>query len=229
MLFRSVSKQYQNQGLSLPDLINEGNFGLIKAALRFDETRGFKFISYAVWWIRQSIIQSISEQSRIVRLPQNKIGSVTKILKLYSQLEQEFEREPTSEEIAEILEMVPREVKDILASSGKHISMDVPVSQDSEVNIVDTISDDKSGSPDSGLLKDSLLKEIERVFSTLSDRESGILRLYFGLGGRLPLSITEISEEFGVSPERVRQLKDSAIKKLQLRSRNNLLRKFLGD
>jgi len=225
----SVSKQYQNQGLSLPDLINEGNLGLIKAAQRFDETRGFKFISYAVWWIRQSILQSIAEQSRIVRMPQNKISSVSKILKLYSRLEQEFEREPTSDEIATFLDIAPKEVKDVLANSGKHISMDVPLIQDSEFTLLDTITDDNVNTPDYKLLNDSLINEIERVFTTLNKRESEILHSFYGLNGKLPLSIKEISDEFGITPERVRQIKDIAIKKLQVRSRSKILRKFLGE
>ena len=225
----SVSKQYQNQGLSLPDLINEGNMGLIKAAQRFDETRGFKFISYAVWWIRQSILQAIAEQSRMVRIPQNKISSINKILRIYSKLEQEFEREPTSEEIAYELDIAPKDVKNVLFNTGKHISMDAPLSQDEDNNLYDTFISNNSNPTDFALLNDSLRQEIDRVISTLSQRESDIIRLFYGLNNNIPISIKEISEKFGLTTERVRQIKDKAIKKLQTQTISKLLQTFLSE
>jgi len=182
----SVSKQYQNQGLSLPDLINEGNLGLIKAAQRFDETRGFKFISYAVWWIRQSILQALAEQSRIVRLPLNKIGAINKINKAYAKLEQEYEREPNFDEIAEMLEITETEVKDSLRNSGRHVSMDAPLMQDEDNNLYDVLRSDDIPTPESGLIYESLKKEIERAISTLTPRESEVIRFYFGLNGSHP-------------------------------------------
>jgi len=225
----SVSKQYQNQGLSLPDLINEGNMGLIKAAQRFDETRGFKFISYAVWWIRQSILQAIAEQSRMVRIPQNKISSINKILRIYSKLEQEFEREPTSEEIAYELDIAPKDVKNVLFNAGKHISMDAPLTQDEDNNLYDTFVSNNSNPTDFALLNDSLRQEIDRVISTLSQRESDILRLFYGLNNNIPISIKEISEQFGLTTERVRQIKDKAIRKLQTQRISKLLQTFLSE
>ena len=224
----SVSKQYQNQGLSLPDLINEGNLGLIKAAQRFDETRGFKFISYAVWWIRQSILQALAEQARIVRLPLNKIGSINKINKTFSDLEQKYEREPSVQEIAEVLEMAPDDVKEALKSAGRHVSMDAPITQDEETTLYDVILSKDSPSPDKSLLTDSLRKEIERVLSTLTYREANIIRLYFGLNGKHPHTLEEIGEEFNLTRERVRQIKEKAIKRLKNATRCKLLKAYLG-
>jgi RNA polymerase primary sigma factor len=224
----SVSKQYQNQGLSLPDLINEGNLGLIKAAQRFDETRGFKFISYAVWWIRQSILQSLAEQARIVRLPLNKIGSINKINKTFSELEQKFEREPTIQEIAQALELVPEDVKEALRSSGRHVSMDAPLSPGEEGSMYDVMLSPDSPSPDRGLLTESLRKEIERALSTLTNREASIIRLYFGLGGKPPHTLEEIGETFSLTRERVRQIKEKAIKRLKHTARSRILKTYLG-
>ncbi|MEZ5197716.1 MAG: RNA polymerase sigma factor RpoD/SigA [Bacteroidales bacterium] len=225
----SVSKQYQNQGLSLPDLINEGNLGLIKAARRFDETRGFKFISYAVWWIRQSIMQALAEQSRIVRLPLNRIGSINKINKAYAQLEQEYGREPNALEIANLLEVDEEEVKVSLKNAGRHVSMDAPLISDEENSLYDVIkSSDDSISPEKELIYDSLKIEIERAISTLTKREADVLRLYFGLNSNVPLSLEEIAEKYDLSRERVRQIKEKAIKRLKQTSRSNLLKTFLG-
>jgi len=224
----SVAKQYQNQGLTLGDLINEGNLGLIKAAYRFDETRGFKFISYAVWWIRQSILQALAEQSRIVRLPLNKIGSINRINKTFAELEQKFEREPSLIELAQALELAPEEVKEALKTSGRHLSMDAPVGDDNETNMYDIMLNNESPSPDKGLLHDSLRTEIERVLATLSIREANIVRLYFGLNEKHPLTLEEIGEEFGLTRERVRQIKEKAIKRLKHSSRCKHLKTFLG-
>jgi RNA polymerase primary sigma factor len=224
----SVSKQYQNQGLSLPDLINEGNLGLIKAAERFDETRGFKFISYAVWWIRQSILQALAEQARIVRLPLNKIGSINRINKAFAELEQLFGREPSFQEIAEMLEIAPDDVKESMKSAGRHVSMDAPIVEDEENNLYDTMLSKDSPSPDKGLLKDSLRKEIERVLSTLTNREANILRLYFGLNTKYQYTLEEIGEEFNLTRERVRQIKEKAIKRLKNATRCRLLKAYLG-
>ncbi len=224
----SVSKQYQNQGLSLPDLINEGNLGLIKAAQRFDETRGFKFISYGVWWIRQSILQALAEQSRIVRLPLNKIGSINKINKTFSELEQKFEREPTIMEIAQAMELAPDDIKDALRSSGRHLSMDAPLSEGEEGNLYDILLNSDAPSPDRDLLYESLGKEIERVLSTLTYREACIVRLYFGLNQKHAYSLEEIGEEFNLTRERVRQIKEKAIKRLKSTTRNRILKTYLG-
>ncbi len=224
----SVSKQYQNQGLSLPDLINEGNLGLIKAAERFDETRGFKFISYAVWWIRQSILQALAEQARIVRLPLNKIGSINKINKAFSKLEQEFQREPTTEEVAELMETKPELVEDSLNFSGIHISMDAPLREEEANNMYDVMLNDDSPVPDENLMDNSLRLEIERSLGTLGDREAEILRFYFGLNGYQPHTLEEIGDEFGLTRERVRQIKEKAIKKLKNQYRNRLLKSYLG-
>ena len=224
----SVSKQYQNQGLSLPDLINEGNLGLIKAAERFDETRGFKFISYAVWWIRQSILQALAEQARIVRLPLNKIGSINKINKAFSQLEQEFQREPTVDEIAGLLESKPELVEDSMNFSGIHISMDAPLRDEEAGNLYDVMLNDDSLDPEAELMNLSLRKEIERSLSTLNEREADILRYYFGLNGFQPFTLEEIGEELGLTRERVRQIKEKAIKKLKNQYRNRLLKAYLG-
>lgn len=224
----SVSKQYQNQGLSLPDLINEGNLGLIKAAQRFDETRGFKFISYAVWWIRQSILQALAEQSRIVRLPLNKIGSINKINKAYAKLEQEFEREPNSEEIAEMLEITETEVKESLKNAGRHISMDAPLVQDEDNTMYDVLRSEESVTPETELLYESLRKEIDRAISTLTQREADVIRLYFGLNGSHPMTLEEIGEKFDLTRERVRQIKEKAIRRLKHTSRSKILKSYLG-
>lgn len=224
----SVSKQYQNQGLSLPDLINEGNLGLIKAAQRFDETRGFKFISYAVWWIRQSILQALAEQSRIVRLPLNKIGAINKINKAYAKLEQKFEREPNSEEIAGLLEVTEREVKESIKNAGRHVSMDAPLVQDEDNNMYDVLKSEEVITPEAELLYDSLRKEIDRAVSTLTKREADVVRLYFGLEGKHPMTLEEIGERFDLTRERVRQIKEKAIRRLRHTSRSKLLKTYLG-
>lgn len=224
----SVAKQYQNQGLSLPDLINEGNLGLIKAAERFDETRGFKFISYAVWWIRQSILQALAEQARIVRLPLNKIGSINKINKAFSKLEQEFQREPTVDEVAELMEAKPSLVEDSMHFSGSHVSMDAPLRDEEANNLYDVMLNDDSPKPDGELLDDSLRQEIERSLATLGEREAEILRFYFGLKGYQSHTLEEIGDEFGLTRERVRQIKEKAIKKLKNQYRNRLLKSYLG-
>jgi RNA polymerase primary sigma factor len=224
----SVSKQYQNQGLSLPDLINEGNVGLIKAAQRFDETRGFKFISYAVWWIRQSILQALAEQARIVRLPLNKIGSINRINKAFSELEQLFEREPSVQEIAELLEMAPDDVKESMKSAGRHVSMDAPIKEDEDSTLYDILLSKDTASPDKGLLTDSLKREIERVLSILTYREANILRLYFGLNAKYQYTLEEIGQEFNLTRERVRQIKEKAIKRLKNATRCKLLKTYLG-
>jgi len=224
----SVAKQYQNQGLSLPDLINEGNLGLIKAAQRFDETRGFKFISYAVWWIRQAILQALAEQSRIVKLPLNKIGSINKVNRAFVELEQKYEREPSVEELSEMLEVAPSDIKEALRSSNRHVSMDAPLSQDEESNLYDVLLSSESLPPDKGLLNDSLRKEIERTLLTLTSREATIVRLYFGLGGKHPHTLEEIGEELDLTRERVRQIKEKAIKRLKQTTRCKVLKSYLG-
>lgn len=224
----SVAKQYQNQGMSLPDLINEGNLGLMKAAQRFDETRGFKFISYAVWWIRQAILQGLAEQARIVRLPVNKIGSINRINRAFAKLEQEFEREPNSQEIAELLEMVPEEVKDALKTNGRTLSMDAPISSEEDNNMYDVLQSSETPSPDKNLLNESLSYEIERALSTLSSREAKVLRLYFGLGMKHPFTLEEIGEELNLTRERVRQIKEKAIKRIQYTTRCRILKSYLG-
>ncbi len=224
----SVAKQYQNQGLSLGDLINEGNLGLIKAAKRFDETRGFKFISYAVWWIRQSILQALAEQSRIVRLPLNRVGALNKIGKAFSSLEQEFEREPSASELAEELDMSLFEVSDTLKISGRHLSMDAPFAQGEDNRLLDVIQDERQPAPDNELMKESLSREVERALSTLSDREAEVIRLYFGLGREHSLTLEEIGEKFKLTRERVRQIKEKAIRRLRHASRSKQLRAYLG-
>ncbi len=225
----SVAKQYQNQGLSLGDLINEGNLGLIKAAKRFDETRGFKFISYAVWWIRQSILQALAEQSRIVRLPLNRVGALNKIGKAFSKLEQEFEREPSPEEISQVLEgMSESEVSDTLKISGRHISMDAPLVQGEENRLLDVLENDEEPDPDSGLINESLSKEVERALSTLTQREAEVIRLYFGIGVEHSLTLEEIGEKFDLTRERVRQIKEKAIRRLRHTSRSKGLKAYLG-
>jgi RNA polymerase primary sigma factor len=224
----SVAKQYQNQGLTLPDLINEGNLGLIKAAQRFDETRGFKFISYAVWWIRQSILQALAEQSRIVRLPLNKIGSINKINKAYASLEQQHERPPSAEEIATKLEMSEMDVKESLRNSGRHVSMDAPLVEGEDSNLYDVLNSDDSPNPDDDLMVDSLRTEIERSLATLTPREGDVIRLYFGLNGQHPLTLEEIGEKFDLTRERVRQIKEKAIRRLKHTSRSKILKTYLG-
>lgn len=224
----SVAKQYQNQGLSLGDLINEGNLGLIKAAKRFDETRGFKFISYAVWWIRQSILQALAEQSRIVRLPLNRVGALNKIGKAFSMLEQEFEREPSANELAEELDMSLFEVADTLKISGRHISMDAPFVQGEDSRLLDVIQDERTPLPDHNLLKESLSKEVERALNTLTDREAEVIRLYFGLGREHSLTLEKIGEKFQLTRERVRQIKEKAIRRLRHATRSKHLRSYLG-
>src|SRR5512139_660159 len=224
----SVAKQYQNQGLSLGDLINEGNLGLIKAAKRFDETRGFKFISYAVWWIRQSILQALAEQSRIVRLPLNRVGALNKIGKAFSTLEQEFEREPSASELAEELDMSLYEVSDTLKISGRHLSMDAPFAQGEDNRLLDVIQDSRQPAPDSGLMEESLREEVRRALSTLSEREAQVIRLYFGLGREHSLTLEEIGEKFKLTRERVRQIKEKAIRRLRHASRSKQLRAYLG-
>ena len=224
----SVAKQYQNQGLSLPDLINEGNLGLIKAAQRFDETRGFKFISYAVWWIKQSILQALAEQSRIVRLPLNRVGALNKIGKAFSALEQEFEREPSASELAEELDMSLYEVADTLKISGRHLSMDAPFVQGEDSRLLDVIEDERQPSPDSILMDESLKEEIRRSLETLSEREAEVIRLYFGLANEHSLTLEEIGEKFNLTRERVRQIKEKAIRRLRHASRSKALRSYLG-
>ncbi len=224
----SVAKQYQNQGLSLNDLINEGNIGLIKAAKRFDETRGFKFISYAVWWIRQSILQALAEQARVVRLPLNKIGTLSKIGKIYSDLEQEFEREPSSEEIAQELDMSAFEVNNTLQMSGRHVSVDEPLHDSDNNTLIDVIENEQQEPPDHQLLNESLRIEIQRALDTLSQREAEVLKLYFGLDSDHPLTLEEIGEKFSLTRERVRQIKEKAIRRLRHTSRSSILRHYLG-
>jgi RNA polymerase primary sigma factor len=224
----SVAKQYQNQGMSLPDLINEGNLGLMKAAQRFDETRGFKFISYAVWWIRQAILQALAEQARIVRLPVNKIGSINRINRAFARLEQEYEREPSSQEIAEMLEMIPEEVKDSLKTNGRTVSMDAPISSDEDNSMYDILQSNDTPSPDKNLINESLAFEIERALSTLSPRESKVLKLYFGLGMKHPYTLEEIGEKLCLTRERVRQIKEKAIKRIQFTTRCRILKSYLG-
>jgi RNA polymerase primary sigma factor len=226
----SVAKQYQNQGLTLGDLINEGNLGLIKAAQRFDETRGFKFISYAVWWIRQSILQALAEQSRIVRLPLNKIGFINKINKTFSQLEQDFEREPTNEEISQALQISPDDIVDTMRSSGRHISMDAPFLQGEDGNLLDLIPGEDIHSPEVGLISESLRREIDRALGTLSPREADVIRLYYGLSeSTSSMTLEEIGERFELTRERVRQIKEKAIRRLKHTSRSKILRTYLGQ
>jgi RNA polymerase primary sigma factor len=224
----SVAKQYQNQGLTLPDLINEGNLGLIKAAQRFDETRGFKFISYAVWWIRQSILQALAEQSRIVRLPLNKIGSINKINKMYALLEQSNERPPSAEEIAKELDMTVNDVKESMKNSGRHLSMDAPLVEGEDSNLYDVLRSGESPNPDRELIQESLRTEIERSLETLTPREADVVRLYFGLGDQHPMTLEEIGETFDLTRERVRQIKEKAIRRLKHTSRSKILKTYLG-
>lgn len=225
----SVAKQYQNQGLSLSDLINEGNLGLIKAAQRFDETRGFKFISYAVWWIRQSILQALAEQSRIVRLPLNKVGSLNKINKAFSELEQEYEREPSAEELADLLDIPTEEVETTLGVAARHVSMDAPFIDGEDNSLLDVLEDGTSEKTDTNLeYRESLRREIDRSLSTLTDRQADVLKLYFGIGIEHPMSLEDIGDRFGLTRERVRQIKDKAINKLRSTSKSKLLKNYLG-
>jgi len=224
----SVAKQYQNQGLTLPDLINEGNLGLIKAAQKFDETRGFKFISYAVWWIRQSILQALAEQSRIVRLPLNQVGSLNKINKAYSKLEQEFEREPTADEIATLLDLPIDKVSDTMKVSGRHVSMDAPFANGEESSLLDVLVNHDSLKADAGLIMESLSKEIDRALSTLTERERDVVKLFFGIGLNHGLTLEEIGDKFDLTRERVRQIKEKAIRRLRHSSRSKLLQQYLG-
>lgn len=224
----SVAKQYQNQGLSLGDLINEGNLGLIKAARRFDETRGFKFISYAVWWIRQSILQALAEQSRIVRLPLNRVGALNKISKKFSQLEQEFEREPTASELAEKLDMSPIEVFETLRVSGRHLSVDAPFAVGEDNRLLDILQDMQQPPPDSVLMSDSLKLEVSRALTALTTREREVIELYFGLNDVHPLTLEEIGDKFALTRERVRQIKEKAIRRLRHTPRTQPLQNYLG-
>ena len=224
----SVAKQYQNLGLPLSDLINEGNLGLIKAAKRFDETRGFKFISYAVWWIRQSILQALAEQSRIVRLPLNKIGSINKINKMYAFLEQANERVPSAEEIAKELDMTVSDVKESMKNSGRHVSMDAPLVEGEDSNLYDVLKSGESPNPDKKLLHESLKTEIERALETLTPREADVVRLYFGLHEQHAMTLEEIGETFDLTRERVRQIKEKAIRRLKHTSRSKILKTYLG-
>lgn len=224
----SVAKQYQNNGLTLGDLINEGNLGLIKAAKRFDEKRGFKFISYAVWWIRQSIMQALAEQSRIVRLPLNRVGSLSKIAKTFSDLEQKFQREPSTEEIAEVIGVTIEEVQSNLRVSGRHVSMDAPFAQGEENSLLDVLSDTNEVKPDAALMADSLTLEVQRALSTLTNREAEVLALYFGLNNNTSMTLEEIGEKFQLTRERVRQIKEKATRRLRHTSRSRTLKTFLG-
>lgn len=223
----SVAKQYQNQGLSLGDLINEGNLGLIKAARRFDVNRGFKFISYAVWWIRQSILQALAEQSRIVRLPLNRVGALNKIGKKFNELEQEFEREPTPQELAEALDMTPEEIAETMRLAGKHLSVDAPLQQGEDNRLLDIIPNEQQLPPDNELIHESLRMEINYVISSLTEREAEVVKLYFGLDGQT-LTLEEIGEKFGLTRERVRQIKEKAIRRLRHTNRTKSLKAFLG-
>jgi RNA polymerase primary sigma factor len=224
----SVSKQYQNQGLTLPDLINEGNLGLIKAARKFDETRGFKFISYAVWWIRQSILQALADQSRIVRLPLNQVGSLNKINRTLSKLEQEFERVPSASEIADNLDISEDKVADSMKISGRHVSVDAPFKEGEDHGLLDVLSEENSPQTDHNVMRESLLLEIDRSLNTLADRESDVIKLFYGIGMKHALTLDEIGDKFELTRERVRQVKEKAIKKLRQNSRSKLLKAYLG-
>jgi RNA polymerase primary sigma factor len=223
----SVAKQYQHQGLSLPDLINEGNLGLIKAAKKFDETKGFKFISYAVWWIRQCILQALAEQSRIVRLPLNKIGALNKINKAFSQLEQKHEREPSPDEVASMLELPEEKVSNTLELSGRHVSVDAPFQDGEDNNLLDVLPSSDTPTTDSKLLEESLMVEIERTLNTLPEKESSVIRAFYGIGTK-PMSLEEIGQSIGISRERTRQIKEKAIKHLRQKTKNKLLKAYLG-
>lgn len=224
----SVAKQYQNQGLTLPDLINEGNLGLIKAAQRFDETRGFKFISYAVWWIRQSILQALAEQSRIVRLPLNQVGSLNKINKAFAKLEQEYERPPSADELAKALDLPSEKVSDTIRVSGRHVSVDAPFVDGENNSLLDVLVNGDSPKADTDLMQESLQREIERSLSTLTERERDVIRLFFGIGMQHGLTLEEIGAKFDLTRERVRQIKEKAIRRLRHTSRSKLLKAYLG-
>lgn len=224
----SVAKQYQNNGLSLGDLINEGNVGLIKAAMRFDETRGFKFISYAVWWIRQSILQALAEQSRVVRLPLNRVGSLNKLHRAFSELEQKFQREPSVEELADLMDVTIEDVESSMRVSGRHLSIDAPFVQGEENNLLDVLQSDNPITPDSKLLNDSLKKEVDRALSTLTVRESEVITCYFGLNGISPMTLEEIGDRFQLTRERVRQIKEKATRRLRNVAQSRSLRAYLG-
>ena len=226
----SVAKQYQNQGLSLPDLINEGNVGLIKAAKRFDESRGFKFISYAVWWIRQSILQALAEQARVVRLPLNKIGTISKINKAFSELEQRFERPPSASELADYLDCSIEDIQQSFQNNGRHVSMDAPLVMGDETSssMYDILPNDSLPGPEKSLLLDSLRTEIERSLTTLTAREGEVVRMFFGLNERAPMTLEEIGEKFELTRERVRQIKEKAIRRLRLTTRSRMLKTYLG-
>ncbi len=224
----SVAKQYQNNGLTLGDLINEGNVGLIKAAKRFDEKRGFKFISYAVWWIRQSIMQALAEQSRIVRLPLNRVGSLNKVNKTFSELEQKFQREPSPEELADVLDLPIEEVVNTLKIGGRHVSVDAPFAQGEENGLLDVLEDETEQTPDAALMMDSLRREVQRALSTLTVREADVITYYFGLNGNTPLTLEEIGEKFSLTRERVRQIKEKATRRLRHNSRSKVLKSYLG-
>lgn len=224
----SVAKQYQNQGLTLGDLINEGNLGLIKAAQRFDETRGFKFISYAVWWIRQSILQALAEQSRIVRLPLNRVGSLNKVQKTFAELEQKFEREPSPAEMAEVLDMSIDEVLDTIRISGRQVSMDAPFAGSEEGSLLEVLEDESEDTPDEGLLNDSLKKEVRRALATLTQREGDVVAYYYGLNSSEPMTLEEIGARLGLTRERVRQIKEKAIRRLRHNTRSKSLKPYLG-
>jgi RNA polymerase primary sigma factor len=224
----SVAKQYQTQGLSLPDLINEGNLGLIKAAKKFDETRGFKFISYAVWWIRQSIMQALAEQARIVRLPLNQLGAANKVKKAFSELEQKYEREPSPEELSAVLDLPMDKVANTMKMPGKHVSMDAPLVQGEDSTLLDVLENGDSPGADSALINESLQKEINRSLATLSEREQDVIKMFYGIGIQHGLSLEEIGEKFDLTSERVRQIKEKAIKTLRQNSRNKLLKAYLG-
>ncbi|HKJ69233.1 MAG TPA: RNA polymerase sigma factor RpoD/SigA [bacterium] len=225
----SVAKKYQNHGLSLEDLISEGNIGLIKAAKRFDETRGFKFISYAVWWIRQSILQAISQQSRLVRLPLNKVDALTKMRKIYQELEKEYDREPTTEEVAEAMEVTKSEIEETIMAAGREISVDVPHGDDDEASLLEILPETDGVNPEDELKEESLHHEIERALSSLEDREADIIRLYFGIDTDQPKTLEQIGQEYNLTRERIRQIKEKALRKLRHASRTKILKKYLGE
>lgn len=224
----SVAKQYQNNGLSLGDLINEGNLGLIKAAMRFDETRGFKFISYAVWWIRQCIMQALAEQSRVVRIPLNRVGSLNKLNRTFAQLEQKFQREPSSDELAEVLQIDPNEIADTIKMGSRQVSVNAPFVQGEENGLLDVLEDESEATPDSGLMDDSLQKDIKRSLSKLTDKEADIISRYFGLNGEHPMTLDEIGEMLEITRERVRQIKEKGIQRLRKSNKSKTLRSYLG-
>ena len=224
----SVAKQYQNRGLSLGDLINEGNIGLVKAALRFDETRGFKFISYAVWWIRQSVMQAVAEQSRVVRIPMNRVGSLNKLNKTFASLEQKFQRDPSAEELAEVMEMDPEEVMDAVQMGSRQISINAPFVPGDENGLLDILENESEGRPDSTLISNSLQKDVQRSLATLTQREADVISLYYGLNGRPAMTLEDIGYMFAITRERVRQIKEKGIRRLRQTSRSKALKQYLG-